>query len=135
MIIMATPYTDEEMNVLRSNPYTYKVTRRKLCLTAEFKELFYKEYREGGKPRDIFEKCGFPEDIITSSRAAHITSCIKREYSNKGYFSEGNRADLRESAQAEAQAQRLRQLEQENEYLRQKVEFLKKISEIRTTGK
>ena len=44
-------FTNEEMEMLRSNPYTYAVTPHILSFTKEFKELFWKEYQEGGIPR------------------------------------------------------------------------------------
>lgn len=128
---MATPYTEEEIAVLKSNPYTYSITERKLCLTIEFKELFFKEYRSGTKALEIFEKCGYPKDIINSTRAKNITSNIVREHQKKGYFSEGDRAAIREAREEASKDQKLRQLQEEVIYLRQQVDFLKKISSIK----
>ena len=49
-------FTNEEVEMLRNNPYTYAVTPHILSFTKEFKELFWKEYQEGGIPRQILEK-------------------------------------------------------------------------------
>ena len=34
-------FTEEEMELLRKNPYTYRVTYNMLLLTVEFKEKFW----------------------------------------------------------------------------------------------
>lgn len=44
------PFTDEEILLLRQNPYTYSVTTFQLNLTKEFKEIFYSEYQKGELP-------------------------------------------------------------------------------------
>ena len=37
-------FTDAEAELLRSNPFTFKVTNSHISFTREFKELFLKEY-------------------------------------------------------------------------------------------
>ena len=44
-------FTNEEVEMLRNDPHTYVVTPHILSFTKEFKELFWKEYQEGGIPR------------------------------------------------------------------------------------
>lgn len=46
-------FTEEEMELLRKNPYTYRVTYNMLLLTVEFKEKFWKLYLQG------FSQCLF----------------------------------------------------------------------------
>ena len=53
------PFTDEEILLLRQNPYTYSVTTFQLNLTKEFKEIFYSEYQKGELPRKILEDHGY----------------------------------------------------------------------------
>lgn len=48
-------FTDEEIEMLRKNPYTYVVTPKMIKFTQEFKELFWKEYQNDVKPGKIFE--------------------------------------------------------------------------------
>ncbi len=43
-------FTNEEVEMLRNNPYTYAVTPHILSFTKEFKELFWKEYQAGEIP-------------------------------------------------------------------------------------
>ena len=55
-------FTNEEVEMLRNNPYTYAVTPHILSFTKEFKELFWKEYQAGEIPRQILEKWGTGRD-------------------------------------------------------------------------
>lgn len=38
-------YIGKEMKILKANPYTFKVTKKKLYFIAEFKEVFQTEYQ------------------------------------------------------------------------------------------
>ena len=61
-------FTNEEVELLRNNPYTYAVTPHILSFTKEFKELFWKEYQAGEIPRQILEKHGYPADVLGKER-------------------------------------------------------------------
>lgn len=132
-------FTGEEMDVLRSNPYTYKVTQCQLSFTTEFKELFWKHYNEGMTPRDILLSLGYDPDMIGDNRVNGIRMHIKKEFEKQGMFHSGRR--LRSTSSSDNAgvpadpADEVRQLRNEVEYLRQEVEFLKKISSIKTSGK
>lgn len=52
-------FTDEQIERLRQNPYTYSVTRLRLAFTKEFKGIFYSEYQAGELPRKILEDHGY----------------------------------------------------------------------------
>ena len=51
-------FTEEELQILRSNPFTLKVTDRQVSFTREFKELFINEYNKGLTSRQIVTKYG-----------------------------------------------------------------------------
>ncbi len=132
-------FTGEEMDALRSNPYTYKVTQCQLSFTIEFKELFLKHYNEGMTPRDILLSLGYDPDMLGDNRVNGIRMHIKKEFEKQGSFHIGRKprgtaSGDNTSAPADP-ADEVRQLRNEVEYLRQEVEFLKKISSIRTSGK
>ncbi len=128
-------FTDEEKEILRGNPYTYKVTQCHLIFTAEFKELFWKQYTEGMVPADILRSYGYDPEILGETRINGIRIHIKAEFEKEGGFS--NRRRLRHTSVsktasgAAASEDEIRQLRNEVEYLRQEVEFLKKISSIK----
>lgn len=66
--------SEEEMKVLRENPYVSDVAENRIIYTNEFKFRFMKEYLEGKKPTKIFKDAGFEPKILGSKRierAAH----------------------------------------------------------------
>ena len=132
-------FTGEEMDVLRSNPYTYKVTQCQLSFTTEFKELFWKHYNEGMTPKDILASLGYDPDMLGDNCVNGIRMHIKKEFEKQGRFSSGRKprsASAGDDARMPTDpADEVRQLRSEVEYLRQEVEFLKKISSIKTSGK
>lgn len=77
-------FTGEEMDALRSNPYTYKVTQCQLSFTTGFKELFLKHYNEGMAPRDILLSLGYDPDMLGDNRVNGIRMHIKKEFEKQG---------------------------------------------------
>lgn len=126
-------FTTEQQQLLRNNPYTVRVTEDVLNLSKEFKELFYKEYLTGILPRDILEKYGYSADILGKQRIWGISHMIRKQFEKTGEF-----RDVRNpgsSITLESPEERIHQLEHQVDYLTQEVEFLKKISSIRSTRK
>lgn len=128
-----TKFTTEQQQLLRNNPYTVRVTDDVLNLSKEFKELFYKEYLTGALPRNILEKYGYPADILGKQRIWGISHMIRKQFEMTGKF-----RDVRNPGShimAESPEEKICQLEHQVDYLTQEVEFLKKISSIRSTRK
>lgn len=130
------PFTEQEMRLLRENLYTYRVTPNTLSFTRTFKEIFHEEYLAGKLPRQILEDCGYPAEILGKKRIWGISHYIKKEYETYGEFHEGA-LPKGSSGGAEPMSaeESIRHLQHEVEYLRQEMEFLKKISSIRSTRK
>ncbi len=120
-------FTDQEMEMLRVNQYTYAVTPRILSFTKEFKELFWKEYQDGAIPRQILGK----------KRIWGIAHVIKKQYYSPEGLHEGPlpKAGQASAADCKTTEEQVKQLQGEVKYLRQEIEFLKKISSVRTTRK
>ena len=128
-------FTPEQQEILRNNQYTIRVTADTLSLSKEFKELFYQEYLAGAIPRDILQKYGYPVEILGKQRIWGITHCIKKEYECDGSFRDirsNNPGNVPEPCTSE---DKIKKLEHQVKYLTQEVEFLKKISSIRSTWK
>ncbi len=126
-------FTQEQQQLLRETPYTIHVTADVLSLSKEFKEIFHKEYLSGALPRDILQKYGYPADVLGKQRIWGISHCIRKQFEETGEFS-----DTRTPAVSKTEAtteEKIRQLEHQVSYLTQEVEFLKKISSIRSTRK
>lgn len=129
-------FTNEEIEMLRSNPYTYTITPHILSFTKEFKELFWKEYQAGAVPRQILEQYGYPAEVLGKERIWGIAHAIKKQYYSEEGLHEGSLQRKKSSDDSPATAQEaLVKLQHEMEYLKQEVEFLKKISSARSTRK
>ena len=134
------PFTKEQLNILRQNPYIYSVTGTRITLTKEFKEIFMSEYQAGESPRKILEDHGFDISIIGERRIWSISCHIRSEYDKYGEFHQGyapRNPGSRTAADPNQLSEKdeLKQLRHEVDYLKQEVDFLKKISSIRTTRK
>lgn len=130
-------FTSEEIELLRNNRYTFAVTPHMLSFTKKFKELFWEEYQSGAIPRQILEQYGYPADILGKERIWGIAHTIKKQYLSPEGLREGNPSRTGKPSKMNAQTteERVNKLQGEVEYLRQEIEFLKKISSIRTTRK
>ncbi len=133
-------FTEEEQQILRQNPYVYSVSEASLSLTREFKELFFEAYHKGQSTRSILEEHGFDPDILGDRRVWAIAGHIRKEYRKYGEFTEGHSNCGKiprniDNSKPTTEADEIRQLKHEVDYLKQEMEFLKKISAIRTTRK
>ena len=126
-------FTPEQQQLLRNNPYTLRVSENVLNLSKEFKELFYREYLAGALPRDILQKYGFPPDVLGDRRIWGISHTIRKQFEETGKF-----RDVRAPGSPLTEVSpedKIQQLEHQVSYLTQELEFLKKISSIRSTRK
>ena len=124
-------FTQEQIAILSQNQYVLSVTEKRLVLTREFREKFFRDYQSGKKPGTIFSDSGFDIRILGNKRIRETSRCIRNEYNGTGQrkkTSSYNESQVNTSDE-------LKQLRNEVNYLRQENEFLKKISLIRITGK
>ena len=134
-------FTEEQQQLLRQNPYVYCVTGSRLQLTREFKELFLTAYNAGESPREILINYGFDIDIIGERRVWSISNHIRTEYEKYGAFHEvysprrRRNTTVPSSESSETDGDKLRKLQHDVDYLKQEIEFLKKIFSIRNTRK
>lgn len=131
-------FTEDQQQKLRKNPYVYSVTATRLSLAREFKELFMEACRAGGTPRKILEDHGFSVELIGERRFFSIPQHIREEFKKHGEFREGcsSRSNGEDALEGHPSGDgELKQLRHEVDYLKQEMEFLKKISSIRNTGR
>ena len=57
-------FTNDQIRLLSKNKYVIKVSNKAITYSEEFKNIFIEEYNNGLLPRDIFEKYGFPYEIL-----------------------------------------------------------------------
>jgi hypothetical protein len=134
-------YTVKEMKLLKANPYTFKVTKNKLYFTIEFKEAFWTAYQAGMAPRKILEDFGYDLDMFGQKQIDSMVQSMRRQAQSGNGFRQGENRTRRkkdelvipEGASAESQ-EALTSILNEVKYLRQEVEFLKKIVRTENTA-
>jgi len=126
-------FTDEEIAFLKENPYTAFVDRHTLSFTVAFKAEFMRLYKEGFRPSAIVEQLGYPVEIIGKSRLNGISQKTRNEaVSDLGFHEKFDKRSLEEIPVSETAVltdrQMINRLQCEVAYLRQELNFLKKIS-------
>lgn len=125
-------YTAKQIKQLEKNPYVFKVTKHKLYYTAKFKEDFWISYQDGNTPRKILTDFGFDINIFGQKQIDSLVQHIKKQALSGNGFTEGEnrqkRVPMRATSQEELSSpQSIERMQNELLYLRQEVEFLKKL--------
>lgn len=124
-------FTDEQVAILAQNPYTASVSRYCIRFTLAFKKAFWLKKQAGERIADIFTDLGYDMDIIGRTRAINISARIRKEALSPVGLHEGNKK--REILPPEnsynnlSQDEAMIQMQHEIMYLRQEMEFIKKI--------
>lgn len=122
------PFTDEEVKILLENPYTATVTTSYISFTKEFKELFWTDYCNGLPAKTIFRQYGYAPELLGDSRVnGFVYNLTAKNKKNPDALKPRGYVTV-DPANPETA---IKQLEHEVQYLRQEVEFLKKISSLR----
>lgn len=134
---MATAFTLEQIEQLRSNPYTYKVTVRKIFFTKKFKQVFYEKRKEGLTPKEIIIALGYDPDVLGQKRIDGICNSISKALRENGGFREGilPRNSILDEECPEVTKENFLRMHHELQYMKQEIEFLKKISSPDDTSK
>lgn len=125
-------FTNEQIKKLMKNPYTYKVTTNRLFFTAKFKEDFWVSYQAGNAPRKIMQDLGYDLSMFTQKQIDNYVQRIKKQALSGNGFTEGENRQRRYPMKATSEEelsspQSIERMQNELLYLRQEVEFLKKI--------
>lgn len=122
-------YTKKQIEELKENPYTLQIDEQRIFFTIEFKKIFWKKYQVGMSPRAIFKELDYNLDYFGQKQIDSIVQRIKKE-ALAGEFTEGytrrNRMKIQEP-DSEITPRNLNQIQNELMYLRQEVDFLKKV--------
>ena len=135
-------YTAKEMKLLKANPYTFKVTKNKLYFTIEFKEAFWTAYQAGMAPRKILGDLGYDVELFGQKQIDSMVQSMKRQAESGNGFKQGENRTRRkkdelkisEGSSTESK-ETLESILNEVKYLRQEVDFLKKIVKTENTAK
>jgi len=135
-------YTAKEIKILKANPYTFKVTKNKLYFTTEFKETFWIGYQAGTAPRKLLKDMGYDLDMFGQKQIDSIVQRIKKQAQNGYGFTQGENCTRRIKDKiiktediSNSLPEITAQIWNEVKYLRQEVEYLKKIVKVENTRK
>lgn len=125
-------YTAKQIKQLEKNPYVFKATKHRLYYTAKFKEDFWVSYQAGNTPRKILTDFGFDINIFGQKQIDLLVQHIKKQALAGNGFTEGENRQRRVPMKATLEeelssSQSIERMQNELLYLRQEVEFLKKI--------
>ncbi len=84
-------FTEDEIAILKLNPYTYEVVPRGISYTSAFKQYFWLEYQKPGHkdPTKIFKDAGYNTDLLTKKRIDKFVKNIKMEVKSSLPFTNG----------------------------------------------
>jgi hypothetical protein len=127
----------EQLEQLRSNPYTYNVTSRKIFFTAEFKEAFYQKRQAGLTLKETLLELGYDPEVLGEKRIDGLSHMINKAVREGKSFTEGikPRKSILDEKCPELTRENFLKMQHELLYMRQELEFLKKISSLRNSGK
>ncbi len=124
-------FTQDQIIELAANPYTAAVTASSIRYTPEFKEMFWQRYQNGEMVKAIFRSAGYDTDVLGDGRIYN--------FSHQLAVSKNMISDLIQDSQRDEPASkektRLSAMEHELRYLRQQVDFLKKLSSLENSRK
>ena len=128
-------FSPEEVETLRANPYTERVTTEKISFTLAFKKEFWRLSVEGCTGNAAFRKLGYDPEVLGFERVHNITKRIRRAAKTPEGLKGKAKSRMRiskeyfSSAQLEKLSRRESEQRLQNEivYLQQQMAFLKKL--------
>ena len=124
-------YTKKQQKELEKNPYTYKATDNRIFFTKEFKQVFWIKYNAGMSPRTILKELDYDLSYFNQGQIDNIVQHLRKKSISGEQFTEGYSKERRPNIKIpppDNSPQTIQQMQNEITYLRQEVEFLKKVS-------
>lgn len=123
-------FTPEELMAIRSNPYVKSATNNMIRFTAAFKQEFWEQYQEQGRPpTEIMHTMGFDPQVLGESRIRGIVLHIKEQFRSGNGFTDVRQSVIscEPAAKALPPSKAMIHMQHEIAYLKQELEFIKKI--------
>jgi transposase len=119
-------FTEKEIKQLSTNKYVKFISSKGITYTEDFKHLFIAEREKGKFAREIFEECGFDEDILGIHRVKSASKRWQNAYKESGIH--GLR-DTRAGGSGRPRERKL-SLEEKNARLEAQINLLKAENEL-----
>ena len=129
-------FTPEQIAILAANPFTYKVNAIRISHTLEFKNLFMSRYKTGYETMiEIFESLGYDVDILGHNRIYNFADRLAKKIESGEMPTETPPTVKQEKPvnidyNTMPAQQSIAAMQREIAYLRQQLEFVKKIIEL-----
>ena len=128
-------FSPEEVKILNKNPYTLKATSKRIMFTLEGKKKILALYEEGKAITQILREMGYDPDMLGHHRTKGIIAKLKEQADSKYGLHNGyarrtpKRMTAEQIAELQENPESYAKLKNEVIYLREEVEFLKKVSQ------
>lgn len=124
-------FTPDKQVELLKNPYTRSVSAGVIKFTDEFNELFIKRHSQGIGPSMIFKDCGYDLTLLGERRVTNYYNRLRNSYEYQHMVAESHLSQTESTVEDKyanmSPLMAMEAMQHEIKYLRQEVEFLKKI--------
>ena len=130
--------TKDEIGELEQNPSIAKVTSSTVSFTPEFKRIAYQQLVDGRTMREILSEVGIRPEVLGNSRLWGIAEKLRQNADREEGYADLRKGDHRKAAKATAartEKEELTALRHEVAYMRQEIEFLKKVQAADTEAR
>lgn len=122
-------FTEEQMARLRENRYIRSVGEDMVFYTDECKRLCWQMYTvENLMPKEIMRRLGLDYHVLGSARVRGFMYNLKKQHERDGNSHSTDGAEQPKPRPKQTEKEKLERLRAENEYLKQELEFVKKIA-------
>lgn len=127
-------FTPEEIRLLESNPYTAKVSETQIKFTDDFRDDFWRLYLTEMPVKEIFTTLGYNPDVLGIKRTDGFVYNLRKKFLTdeqrnnslaRSSVTKRPPANINYADMKSADA--IRAMQTELQYLRQEVDFLKKL--------
>jgi len=138
---MAKEFTPEEIETLRKNPNTWSVNKLRISLTKEAKERILELSDMGYSSQQCLRELGYDTTILGKSRCSSVVYNTQRDVRQGKQVHDGyakrqpKRLSADELEDLPLNHESYIRMKNELVYLKQEVDFLKKISQLAKSGK
>jgi transposase len=128
---MRTVFTEEQIEELKKNPCVFECRERSIHYTYEFKKRALDLYAQGVKPKEIWRQAGFDPSIWKKQYCGDTIKDWRRMVKKRGLESltkpSGVQVDGGYKRAKSPEADRIRRLELQVQYLEKENDFLAKL--------
>lgn len=138
---MAKEFTPEEIEILRKNPNTWSVNKLRISLTKEAKERILELSDMGYSSQQCLRELGYDTTILGKSRCSSVVYNTQRDVRQGKQVHDGyakrqpKRLSVDELEDLPLNHESYIRMKNELVYLKQEMDFLKKISQLAKSGK